>query len=101
MYIKVTKSMFMDAFEEHRKSGAFSYEGLKALYNHLTMLEDDIGQEMELDVYQIWSNYGEYKDKEDLFTDYPSLKDFPENRWCEYVSEIIHLKNGGYIVYHY
>lgn len=49
---------FRDAFQAVRPNN-FTYEGLEVLFDYLTELEDDIGQEMELDVIAICCDYCE------------------------------------------
>ena len=38
----------------------FSYDGLKALFEYLEQLGDDIGEEIELDVIALCCEYAEY-----------------------------------------
>lgn len=51
---------FMDAFAKHDRD-YYSYEAYQALYDYYTSIEDDTGEEMELDVIAIccdWTEYG-------------------------------------------
>ena len=51
---------FTDAFHKAGRGKQFSYEGLKALFEHLEDLESDIGEEIELDVIALCCEYMEY-----------------------------------------
>ena len=67
----VTVYRFRDAFRQsdtYRNN--FSYEGLHALFEHFEELEDDIGEEMELDVVAICCDYTEYDSLKDFNADY-------------------------------
>ena len=60
MKTNVNLSNFRDAFQRSRPEN-FSYEGLETLYDWLTDLEDDIGNEEELDVIALCCDFSEYK----------------------------------------
>lgn len=55
----VSEFMFRDAFMRIRPDN-FSYEGLGAMFEYFEQLEDDLGEEMELDVIAICCDYAEY-----------------------------------------
>ena len=61
---------FIDAFRKMGREESFSYNGLVALYEYLEMLEDDLGQEIELDVIALCCEYTEYDNLEEFQTDY-------------------------------
>jgi len=48
----------------------FSYEGLRALFDYLELLEEDMGQPMELDVIALCSEYSEISDDEAEYSEY-------------------------------
>jgi hypothetical protein len=54
---------------------SFSYEGARALAEYLEQLEEDIGEEMELDVIAIRCEYTEYRNYQELNKEY-SIIDF-------------------------
>ena len=60
MKTTVSYSDFVDAFCTHNRMDQFSYEGLKALFEHLEQYEEDAGEEMELDVVAICCDFSEY-----------------------------------------
>jgi len=75
----VSLSRFMDVFHDVGREKQFSYDGLKALYEYLTELEEDTGEEIELDVIALCCEFVEYESVKDYIRDYSSsyeLKDF-------------------------
>ena len=50
---------FERAFKNFERDN-FSYDGLKALFEYLEQLGDDIGEEIELDVIALCCDYAEY-----------------------------------------
>ena len=65
----MTEFSFCDWFQKSaERKNQFSYEGLRALYEYLINLEDDIGEEFEFDPIALCCEY----------TEYESLKDFQE-----------------------
>ena len=60
---------FIDAFKGMREDN-FSNSGLIALYEYLTMLGDDLGQPIELDVIALCCEYAEYDNLEEFQADY-------------------------------
>ena len=61
----VNKYEFIDAFNKMGRGEQFSHFGLIALFDYLEMLEDDIGEPIELDVIALCCEYSEYGDLED------------------------------------
>ena len=58
----VTFADFLDAFRIYDRPASapkFSYDGLKILFDYLEDLEDDIGEEFELDVVALCCDYAE------------------------------------------
>ena len=52
------------------ENGGWSYAGAWAMADYLEQLEEDIGEEMELDVVAIRCDYSEYGSLEEWATDY-------------------------------
>ena len=50
---------FSDAFREANRTSQFSYDGLEVLFDYLEQLEQDIGEEIELDVIALCCDYAE------------------------------------------
>jgi hypothetical protein len=65
----ITGCMFVDAFHNVGCGEQFSDNGLVALYQHLKYLEDEWGEELELDVITICRNYGEYGSLDEAMED--------------------------------
>jgi hypothetical protein len=59
MYIEVTETMFKDEFRKADRLDNFSYQGLSALYDYLTELENETDEPMKLDVIAICCEYSE------------------------------------------
>tara|TARA_B100000131_G_C17720474_1_gene452623 strand:+ start:238 stop:537 length:300 start_codon:yes stop_codon:yes gene_type:complete len=66
----INKYDFIDAFKKMGRENNFSYDGLIALYDYLEMLEDDIGEEIELDVISLCCDYSEYDNLDEFQADY-------------------------------
>jgi hypothetical protein len=66
----INKYEFSDAFQKMGRGDQFSYEGLIALFDYLEMLEDDIGEQIELDVIAICCEYSEYENLKEFKNDY-------------------------------
>ena len=64
----VNFSMFCDAFLIRKEN--FSYAGLEALYDYLENLEEETGEEMELDAIALCCEYSEYSGIEEFQQDY-------------------------------
>ena len=86
---------FVQAFKELRPDN-FSKAGLFALYDYLEQLEDDIGEEIELDVIALCCEYAEYDSlaefREDYGEDYNTMQDI------EYHTTVIMIDNESFII---
>ena len=60
---------FIDAFKGMREDN-FSRNGLIALYEELEMVENDIGQPIELDVIALCCEFAEYNNLDEFKADY-------------------------------
>ena len=71
---------FRRAFQSTRPNN-FSHQGLIALYDYFQNLENDIGEELDLDVIAICCDYSEYKNFQELkkeYLDFETLEDFQD-----------------------
>ena len=66
----INKYEFSDAFHKMGRGKQFSYEGLDALFDYLEMLEEDIGEPIELDVISLCCEYSEYDNLKEFQNDY-------------------------------
>ena len=64
MIIKVTRSMFHDQFHAYGRINNFSYEARNVLYDYYEELEEDIGENIELDVIAICCDWTECSEEE-------------------------------------
>lgn len=96
MHVTIGSFDFIRAFEDYGRGDQFSREALFALFGYLEELEEDTGEDMELDVIGLCCD----------FTEYDSLEEFQEQYGDGYkcvddiVDEtlVIRLDNGGFIV---
>jgi len=70
---------FSDYFTQGQYKNNFSYEGLRALYEYLTELEEDLDTEFEIDVVAFCCDYSEYEDMEEFLEDYKDFKECGED----------------------
>lgn len=56
----VSESIFIDSFQGSYKNN-FSYNGKKALFEHLEQLSEDMGEDIELDPIAICCEYSEFE----------------------------------------
>jgi len=89
----INEYQFINAFSD---TSNFSYAGLLALYDYLEQLGDDIGEEIELDVIAICSEYAEYDSlaefREDYGEDYNTMEDI------EYRTTVIMIDDESFII---
>ena len=80
---------FRKAFQSTRPN-QFSNDALIALYDYFKNLEDDIGEELDLDVIAICCDYCEYKNFQELKSNYLNIKTLDE---LKERTEIIPIEN--------
>ena len=90
-------NQFVDAFRSMGRENQFTYYGKKALFEHIEQLEDETGEETELDIIALCCEYTEYEDLEEFQADYDdtyrTLGDIRDN------TTVIELDNGnGFII---
>lgn len=57
MKTTVSNSDFVDAFRRYDRYDQFGYDALCSLFDYLENLEDETGEEMELDVIELCCDY--------------------------------------------
>ena len=84
---------FYNAFANVRPD-QFSYDALKALYDYLDQLSEDIGEPLELDVIAICCDFAEYDSLAKVLAEYSleSLEDLQDN------TTVLELPNGGLVI---
>jgi hypothetical protein len=93
----VTLYDFRDAFRTVDRDNNFSYEGLEALYGWLIGLEEDTGEEWELDVIALCCDFSEYKDLAEFQRDY-SAEEYGSIEDIENETTVIRVGDEGFII---
>lgn len=88
---------FRNAFEKYGRGNQFTYNGLNAIFDYLTELEEEIGEELELDVIAICCDFTEYGDLEEIQGDYTNVESI-EDLYNQ--TQVIEF-NGGIIIKNY
>ena len=105
----VTLHTFRDAFYKMGRKDQFSYDGLEILFDHIEEVEQDTGEEMELDVIALCCDYAETT-IDDLISEFnidisDCAPDDKEAIWetvMEYIQEdpsICGVTSAGTVVY--
>ena len=96
MHVTINSFDFINAFEDYGRENQFSRAALFALFDYLEELEQDIGEDMELDVIGICCDYTEYESLEEFQEQcndsYKSIEDIEDE------TTVIRLDDGGFIV---
>ena len=100
-------SDFCDAFFNSDRKDQFSYNGKKALFEYIESLEEDTGDEMELDIVSLCCDFSEFdtalepaKDHSDFNIDEDLNEEEQEREAFQFLFDrttIIHF-DGGIIV---
>lgn len=78
---------FSDSFGDSYKDN-FSYQGKRALYDYITDLEEETGEEIELDTVALCVEYTEYESLAELQQNYTDIKSMDELKDTTAVIEI-------------
>ncbi len=70
MYQNVNWHNFQDSFQNMGRGDQFSYEGLRALFDYIEQLEEDMGEQIELDVIALCCEYREIEEDEEQYKEY-------------------------------
>lgn len=94
MIITVDLGVFIDRFNDFGRGGTFSFEAKEALFDYYEGLEEDLGEQIELDVIGICCEWCEYKSTEEALKEYglSSLEELEEN------TTVILLDSGSVLV---
>ena len=80
---------FINAFHGTQYENNFTYEGLKALYTYLDELEEETGEELELDIVALCCDFSEYESleefRENYSSDYETMEDIENKTTVVYV----------------
>ena len=70
MKTTINEYQFIQAFTDCGRENQFSREALTALFEYIEGLEEDTGEETELDVIELCCEFTEYEDIEDFQSAY-------------------------------
>ena len=79
MIKQVYESEFIDKLTNDEYA-SFTYYGASALYDYLTDLEEDIGEEIQFDRVAIRCDYSEYKTLDEILNQYDNINNLDELR---------------------
>ena len=101
MKIDVSKDLFFDLFTSHDRVGPgknFSFVGLSRLYDYITDLEEEAGEDIDLDVIGLCGEWSE-ADPQDLITDYGYLLERdPGEDEADYLQRLVKTLEGRTVV---
>jgi len=75
----------------------FTYEGLKALWEHFEQYEEDTGEVLEFDPISICCDYTEYQDIKEVQENYPDITSMKD---LEQETKVISFE-GGFVIQNY
>jgi len=82
----ITESQFVNKMS--KKDHGFSYDGSKALFEHLTQFEEDCDHELEFDPIAFRCEYDEYDNLKEVKENYQDIKSLDDLRDHTTVIEI-------------
>lgn len=84
MYTTVSFDDFANAFERKGRGDRFSRAGLRALFDYLEQMEEETGEQIELDVIALCCDYTEV-DSDDLDEAGEVIAELPNGSFLCYV----------------
>ena len=98
MYTRVTKDNFRDVFlSSDNYSENFSYDGLNALYDYFSKLEDELNESIEFDYISIAGEYSELT-IEELRDSYSVDKDIDVIKYLQEHTQVIEIENSDSVI---
>ena len=98
MYTRVTKDNFRDVFlSSDNYSENFSYDGLNALYDYFSKLEDELCESIEFDYISIAGEYSELTIDE-LRDNYSVDKDIDVIEYLQKNTIVIEIENSDSVI---
>ena len=91
----VSRHRFIDVFMKIRPDN-FSRSGLHALYDYITDLEDDIGEEIEFDVIALCCDFSEYENLQAVSEAFE--KDFMKTEDIRDYTQVIEIEDSERII---
>ena len=96
MYDTINFNTFNDWFVELRPNN-FSYDGRKALFDHLEQLEDELDQKIKFDPIAFCCEYSEYENIQKFWEDY-SQEDYPTMEKIQDNTSVIEFGKNSFII---
>ena len=97
MYIRVTEYNFRNTFLTSDYKNNFSYDGLTALYDYFSELEDELGESIEFDLIAIAGEYSELTIDE-LRDNYFIDKDIDVIEYLQENTIVIEIENSDSVI---
>ena len=98
MYTRVTKDNFRDVFlSSDNYSENFSYDGLNALYDYFSKLEDELNESIEFDYISIAGEYSELT-IEELRDSYSLDKDIDVIEYLQKNTIVIEIEDSDRVI---
>ena len=97
MYIRVTEYSFRNTFLTSDYKNNFSYDGLTALYDYFSELEDELNESIEFDLIAIAGEYSELTIDE-LRDNYSIDKDIDVIEYLQENTIVIEIENSDRVI---
>ena len=97
MYIRVTEYSFRNTFLTSDYKNNFSYDGLTALYDYFSELEDELNESIEFDLIAIAGEYSELT-IEELRDNYSINKDIDVIKYLQENTIVIEIENSDSVI---
>jgi cobyrinic acid a,c-diamide synthase len=97
MYIRVTEYSFRNTFLTSDYKNNFSYDGLTALYDYFSELEDELNESVEFDLIAIAGEYSELT-IEELRDNYSINKDIDVIKYLQENTIVIEIENSDSVI---
>ena len=94
----INTNSFIRAFEDYDRRDQFTENGLIALFDYIEDIEDDCGEEIELDVIALCCEFSEYDNLEEFWNDY-SKEEYTDLDTLRDYTQLIEVgQEGGFII---
>lgn len=94
----VSQIDFTDAFRSHGRKDQFSYSGLIALFKYLESLEEDLGEELDLDVVALCCDYSEFATAKEAAEEYGWESDPDADEEDNEAAALRHLQDNTTVI---
>ena len=88
MKTTINFSQFCDKFKDMGRGEQFSYKGKKSLFEFLEAIEEETGEELELDVIALCCDFTEYENLNEVKESYDNIETLNDLRDNTQVIEI-------------